>query len=86
MSTNRWIPSKHGFSDEVGEVQGVADMRHPAEQVGQADHAQRARHHHDRLQVVTQRKVPAPVTSLNHVYGGDALELSKDFKVWVCLN
>lgn len=30
------IASEHGFTHVVGEVQRIADMRHPAEQIRQA--------------------------------------------------
>lgn len=41
------ITAEHCLAHEVGKVQGVANVRHPAEQIRQTDHAHRVRHMHD---------------------------------------
>ena len=48
------VASKDGLADEVSEVEWVADERHPAEEVGQTEHAQRGRHIDDRHQILLQ--------------------------------
>lgn len=55
------IPSKHSFSHEIRKVQGIADVGHPAEEVGQTDHAEGGRHHHDGSEVVLQAEVTVAI-------------------------
>lgn len=52
-----WVPAEHALCHEVGEVERVADQRHPAEEVGEAEHFEGARHVHDRLEEVQQGRV-----------------------------
>uniref|UniRef100_A0A8W7Q0Q0 Uncharacterized protein n=1 Tax=Anopheles coluzzii TaxID=1518534 RepID=A0A8W7Q0Q0_ANOCL len=44
----------NSLADKIGKVERIADVRHPAEQVRQADHPQRVRHIDDRQQGVSR--------------------------------
>ena len=46
-----WVPAEYRLADEVCEVERVADEGHPAEEVRQAEHAQRQRHVDDGPQI-----------------------------------
>lgn len=43
VHTHAGVPTKHGLSNEVCEVEGVTNEAHPAEQVGQAQETQALR-------------------------------------------
>lgn len=48
------ISPKHRFAHEIGKVQRVADVRHPAKEICQADHPQGARHKDNGPQIIPQ--------------------------------
>jgi hypothetical protein len=52
--TNLGVTFKDGFSNEVSEVERVADVGAPTEEVGEAQNAQRAGHVDDGQQVLLQ--------------------------------
>lgn len=51
------VPAEHRLAHEIREVQRVAYMRHPAEQIRQADLAKTARHVNDGQQVFLQGRL-----------------------------
>lgn len=53
--THSRISFKNRFTNEISEVKGVADVGHPAEQVGEAYDAKRLGHHHYGLEVMLER-------------------------------
>ena len=54
--THGRISSKDSFANVVREVERVADERHPAKEVGQAEDAKTRRHVDDRPEVLRQRR------------------------------
>lgn len=80
----RGITSKNGFTDEIGEVKRVADVCHPAKEIGQTHHAQGAGHHYDGLQVVTEGQILDFVAALYCVDAGSTLIREENLKmVWL---
>ena len=51
---NLGIAAENGFADEVGKIQRVADKRHPAEEIRQAEDAHRLWHVDDGMHVLTK--------------------------------
>jgi len=59
---NLWIPAEDCLPHEVGEVEGVADEGHPAEEVGEAEHAQTGRHLDDGPKISKKESLSDGVT------------------------
>jgi hypothetical protein len=55
--THRRIPSKNCLPYKIRKIEGVADVCHPTEEIGQAQDFERFWHMHDTLEIDKKRSV-----------------------------